>query len=86
MCRSREIATRGKLTCNPRTRVTMGLLCCNKIIIERPVKKLINKNKGNDRYNALPIPKIRKEEDFYQMIKREDEEILLIIKMFMKCQ
>lgn len=84
MCRSREIATRGKLSCFPITRVTMGLICCNTI---KEVKEdlIINKSSNGTKPIIYRDSTINSTKLNLQIIK-EEEEIMIIIKTFLQCQ
>lgn len=88
ICRTLNIATRGRLSCTPKTRVTTGLICCNITVINPPiVEKLSVKKsyKGTKNYKIIYKTK-NPDEITWERLYREDEDILTIIKIFMKCQ
>ena len=81
-CRSLEIVTRGKISCSPLTRMTMGLLCCPSDIT---APEDIIRRKGSSRQLPTQFPELDKTKFDYR-VYTEEEEIMLLIKIFLKCQ
>lgn len=77
-CKTYQLVTKGKFSCKPRIRLSNGLLCCpDDIIPVEPIKPL---RKGSSKINSIS------DNTLWEKIKQEDEEIMTIIKIFLKCQ
>lgn len=83
-----NIATDGYL-CNPLGIVSNGYLCLEEIQF---VEDTVKKRKGSSSKKPLTLKQRLelnqklKNEELIQAIKREDEELFLMIKLFLKCQ
>lgn len=82
-------ATRGYF-CGPIGRATHGHFCFSADVIDKPVSGGTNRPPGpfpyRDHFGELDSMDQLSKLERIKVQKREDEEILLIIKLFVKCQ
>jgi hypothetical protein len=83
--RTLDVATRGYL-CSTLSIATRGYLCKEQTIIDYLKEEIITGKKLESIVNHYRKDKINNEQLLHNKLLEEDKEIMLIIKLFLRCQ